>query len=106
MATDEQIEQEITEKGLSASRVKLDELHEKIVDVEVVKFVSKSGQVLRWAVLTMENGFAVVGKPSCSVSPKNDDIELGMKIAVQNSHDEVWELEGYALKQRLFEENK
>jgi len=101
--TDASIEQEIKEKGLNAPRVTLEGLHNKIDDVEIVKFISKTGQVLRWAVLTMENGFAVVGKPSCSVSPENDDPELGEKIAIQNSQDEVWALEGYALKQKLFD---
>ncbi len=100
---DEAIEQEITKKNLNAPRVTLDGLHEKIADVEISKFVSRTGQVLRWAVLTMENGFAVVGKPSCSVSPENDDAELGEKIAIVNSQNEVWALEGYALKQHLFE---
>ncbi len=99
---DEQIEQEIKDKGLSAPRVTLEGLHEKIADIEICKFVSKTGQVLRWAVLTMQNGFAVVGKPSCSVSPANDNAELGEKIAISNSQNEVWALEGYALKDRLF----
>jgi len=101
---DNAIEKEIKEKGLNAPRVTLDGLHDKIASVEIAKFVSKTGQVLRWAVLTMENGFAVVGKPSCSVSPENDDAQLGEKIAIKNSQDEVWVLEGYALKQKLFEE--
>ena len=100
---DEAIEQEIKEKGLTAPRVTLEGMHEKIVDVEIAKFVSKTGQVLRWAVLNMENGFSVVGKHSCSVSPENDDAALGEKIAVQNSQDEVWALEGYALKQKIFD---
>lgn len=98
---DAEIEKEITDKGLNAPRVTLDGLHDKIEDVEICKFVSKTGQVLRWAVLTMQNGFAVVGKPSCSVSPENDNAELGEKIAITNSQDEVWALEGYALKDRL-----
>lgn len=100
---DNEVEQEIQDKGLNAPRVTLDNLHKKISDVEIVKHVSKSGQVLRWAVLTMENGFAVVGKPSCSVSSENDDTGLGEKIAIENSQDEVWALEGYALKQKLYE---
>jgi len=100
---DKQIEQEIQEKGLNAPRVTLDNMHKAIKSVEIVKHVSIGGQVLRWAVLTMVNGFAVTGKPSCSVSPENDDQDLGEKIAVQNAQDEVWALEGYALKQKLHE---
>lgn len=101
---DQDIEKEIVEKGLNAPRVTLDGLHKKIADVEIVKHVTKTGQTLRWAVLTMENGFAIVGKPSCSVSQENDNAELGEKIAIDNSQGQVWELEGYALKQKLYNE--
>ena len=100
---DKEIENEIQEKGPTAPRVTLNGMHEKITGSEIVKHISATGQVLRWAVLTMENGFAVTGKPSCSVSPENDDAELGEKIALQNAQDEVWALEGYALKQKLYE---
>lgn len=100
-----EIEQEIQAKGLNAPRVTPENLHKAIKDVEIVKHVSTSGQTLRWAVLTMQNGFAVTGKPSCSVSPENDNQELGEKIAIQNAQDEVWALEGYALKQKLYEAN-
>ncbi len=101
---DNAIEKEIQDKGLTAPRVTLDGLHDKIKGVEICKFVSASGQVMRWAVLQMENGFAVTGKPSCAVSSENDDQELGIKIAISNAQDEVWALEGYLLKQKLFEE--
>ncbi len=101
---DKAIEKEIQDKGLTAPRVTLDGLHDKIKGVEICKFVSASGQVMRWAVLQMENGFAVTGKPSCAVSSENDDEELGEKIAISNAQDEVWALEGYLLKQKLFEE--
>ena len=98
---DKKIEEIIAEKNLNAPRVTLDGLHKKIVDVEIVKHISRAGQVLRWAVLTMENGFAVTDKPSCSVSPENDDEELGEKIAISNAQNEVWALEGYLLKEDI-----
>ena len=58
-------------------------------------------KVLRWAVLTTRNGFAVVGKPSASVSVENDNAEVGEKIAILNSRDEVWPLMGYELQSKL-----
>lgn len=100
---EKKLEQEIQDKGLTAPRVTLDGLHDKIKGVEICKFVSASGQVMRWAVLQMENGFAVTGKPSCAVSSENDDQDLGEKIAISNAQDEVWALEGYLLKQKLHE---
>lgn len=95
------IEQEFQTKGLTAPRLTPADIEANIVDTEIVKHVSKTGQVLRWAVLTTRNGFAVVGKPSCAVSAANDNAEIGEKVAIENSREELWPLMGYALKERL-----
>lgn len=98
---DRKLEQEIQSKGLNAPRVTLAQLDANIADTEIVKHVSRTGQVLRWAILTTQNGFAVVGKPSVSVSPENDNAEIGEKVAIDNSRNELWPLMGYALKEYL-----
>lgn len=95
------IEQDILQKNLTAPRVTLAELEANIVETEVVKHVSTSGKVLRWAVLTLRNGFAATGKPSCSASVENDNEEIGNKVAIANAKDSVWELMGYELHSRL-----
>jgi hypothetical protein len=97
---DQEVEAAVQAKGLNAPRVTLAELQANIADTEIVKHVSKTGQVLRWAVLTTQNGFAVVGRPSVSVSPENDDEDIGKRIAVDNATNELWPLMGYALKER------
>ena len=99
--TDKAIEQEIQAKGLTAPRVTLADIEANVVDTEIVKHISKTGQVLRWAVLTTRNGFAVVGKPSCAVSSANDNAEIGEKVAVENSREELWPLMGYELRSNL-----
>lgn len=99
--TDNQIEQEIQAKGLTAPRITLADLNANIVHTEIVKHVSQSGQVLRWAVLTVKNGHAVHGEPSCSVSPENDNAEIGEKIAVENARRALWPLMGYELRSKL-----
>lgn len=103
---DEAIEQEIQDKKLTAPRVTSSDIGANIADVEIVKHVTKSGQVLRWAILTTQNGFAVVGRPSASASSENDDADIGARIAVDNSRNELWPLMGYALKQKIYEANK
>jgi hypothetical protein len=100
---DQEIEQEITTKNLTAPRVTLSDVNHNIKHIEYVKHVSPSGQVLRWAVITANNGFAIVGKPSCAISAENDNAELGEKIALDNSRDMMWELMGYALRSKLVE---
>ena len=98
---DQAIEQAVLDKGLTAPRVSLTDLEANIAETEIVKRVSKSGQVLRWAVLTTRNGFSVAGKPSCSASSANDNQEIGEKIAINNARRELWPLMGYALKEQL-----
>ena len=90
---------------MTAPRVTPDDLQANIVDTEIVKFVSKSGQILRWAVLTTRNGFAVVGDPSCAVSSENDNPAIGEETAIKNSREQLWPLMGYALKERLSKTN-
>ena len=94
---DQTIEQEIQAKGLTAPRITPADIESNIIDVEIVKHISKSGKVLRWAVLTTRNGFAVAGKPSCAVSSANDNAEIGERVAIENSKEELWPLMGYEL---------
>lgn len=101
MSTDQTIEEEIQAKGLTAPRVTPSDIQAEILSVDIVAFTAPSGQVLRWAVLTTRNGYAVTGRPSVAVSSANDDEELGKKIAIDNAVSELWPLMGYALKQRL-----
>lgn len=98
---DTQIEQAIQAKGLTAPRVTPDDLEKNIVHTDIVKHVSQSGQVLRWAVLTTRNGFAVTGRPSASVSPENDRAEIGEQVAIENARQELWPIMGYELRSKL-----
>lgn len=98
---DQDIENKIVAKGLTAPRVTLQSIKDKIKHVEYAKHVSYGGQILRWCIITMENGFGVTGNPSVAVSPENDNEELGEKIAYDNAFNEIWKLEGYALKEKL-----
>ncbi|MEE9871771.1 MAG: Gp49 family protein [Delftia lacustris] len=99
--TEQSIEAEIQAKGLTAPRVTPADLQANIVHTEIVKHISPSGQVLRWAVLTTRNGFAVTGRPSASVSSSNDNEEIGKKVAIDNAMQELWPLMGYELRSKL-----
>lgn len=100
---DKSVEQEIQAKGLNAPRITPADIEANISDIEIVKHVTKSGKVLRWAIITAQNGFAVVGKPSASVSVENDNEEVGAKVATANSREEMWPLMGYELQGKLAE---
>jgi len=53
--------------------------------------------------LTLVNGFNVVGYSSCA-SIENFNKEIGEKVARTNARDKIWDLEGYLLKQKLYED--
>jgi ribosomal protein S5 len=97
----ESIDDQAKRLGLNAPRVSEADLNENIVDIEIVKHEAKSGQILRWAVITTKSGFAVTGEPSASVSPANDRAELGEKYAIENAKKTLWRHMGYALHQKL-----
>lgn len=57
---------------------------------------------LTLCILTLKNGFFVTGESAC-LDISNYDQEIGKKIAFERALNKIWELEGYLLKQRLFE---
>lgn len=116
---DNDIEQEIQDKGLTAPRVTPADIEANIVGEyyftaqEGVEGASKIAVgydfksdpakhlgLLTFCVLVLRNGFTVTGESACA-SPENFDAELGRKIARQNAVNKVWPLMGYALKERL-----
>ena len=100
MSRDKEIEKEIQDKGLTAPRLTPD-LIESVVAKEEYHILT---DVLTVCVLTLKNGFTVTGESACA-SPENFDKELGEKIARRNASDKIWSLEGYLLKQRLYEQS-
>lgn len=101
MPSDQQLEEKIVEAKATAPRVTLEEFEANIVDTEIVRHVTKTGSILRWAVLTVKNGFSITGKPSASVSAENDRPAIGEEIAIENARNELWALMGYALAEKL-----
>lgn len=98
MSTELEIEKEIQAKGLNAPRLTPDLIESKIVKEEYYLLTD----VLTVCVLTLENGFTVTGESACA-SPANYNKEIGDRIARDNAKEKIWVLEGYLLKQKLFE---
>jgi hypothetical protein len=55
--------------------------------------------------LRLKNGFIAVGH-STPIREENFDAELGRRVARENAIKNIWQLEGYLLKQKLHEETK
>lgn len=126
MSTISDTEQEIQDKGLTAPRVTLAQIEGCIayeyyingaqipsITTAVLGVTCKQVPtyiditplaLLTLCVLVLKNGFTVIGESACA-SAENFDAELGRKIARQKAIDKIWMLEGYALKQRLYDGN-
>ena len=98
--SEQEIEKEIQAKGLVAPRLTPDSIDDAIKYVAYHVF---NGSCLTVCCLTLKNDFTVTGESACA-SPENFDRAIGEKIAFNNARDKVWALEGYLLKQRLFED--
>lgn len=121
--SNEDIEEEIIAKGLTAPRVTLKDIEaviayeyyitgDQIHDVTTIVLGLAYKNVpdpevtmmrLTLCVLVLKNGFTVTGESAC-VSPENFNAERGRKVARQNAISKVWMLEGYRLKQEMFDE--
>lgn len=100
MTTEQNIEKEIVSKGLNAPRLTPDHIDSVIIGETYTNLPDGRTVVCQ---LTLQNGFTVDGKSAC-VSKENFDQEIGNKIARTNAREKIWELEGYLLKQKLFEQ--
>lgn len=120
MATDNEIEQEIQVKELTAPRITPADIDDNIVSehyftadegvcgsyremVEMGRNLQQPVEalsLLTFCVLVMRNGFTVTGESACA-SPENFDAEIGRKIARQNAVQKIWPLMGYELRSKL-----
>lgn len=96
-----EIEQAIQDKGLTAARITPEDINAAIKGEQYHVF---EGSCLTVCCLTLKNGFTVVGESACA-SPENFDALIGRKIAYENARNKVWALEGYRLKQKLYEQS-
>lgn len=98
--SEQAIEQEIQDKNLNAPRLTPADIDAAIVGKAFHVF---PGTTVTVCCLTLVNGFNVLGE-SAAASIENFDVEIGQKIAFENARQKVWPLEGYLLKQRLFQQ--
>ena len=112
--SDQDIEQGIQAKGLTAPRVTPADIEANIRaetyftafdgfmadDRDMAVQDADALKLLTFCVLVLRNGFTVSGESACA-SPENFDAEIGRKIARQNAVSRIWPLMGYELRSRL-----
>ncbi len=101
MPSEKEIEKELQDKGLNAPR-----LTPQLIDksISYSEYFRVNNTTVTICAIVLKNGFTVIGE-SAAVSMDNFDEAMGKKIAFDNARDKIWALEGYLLKQKLFEES-
>lgn len=94
---DQDLEQRLQELGANAPRLTPDRIMSKI---QKEQFIHLPGSTLTICVLTLVNGYELVGHSACA-SPENYNKEIGEKLAKERAVRQIWELEGYVLKNQL-----
>ncbi|MHB8098098.1 MAG: Gp49 family protein [Sulfuricurvum sp.] len=96
--TELEIEQTIISKRLTAPRLLPSDIDNVIKYKEFWVVPNTSTTV---CALILQNNYVVIGK-SAAASLANFDEELGKSIAFDNAREQIWGLEGYLLKDKLF----
>lgn len=56
-------------------------------------------------IIILENGFKVEGVSAC-VDPANYNEQIGRECAYENAFEKIWEIEGYLLRQAMWEKDE
>lgn len=91
-------EQMIRESGATALRLNPQHIESTIVG----ELYTRPTGTLTVCVLTLRNGTLVTGESAC-VSPENFNETIGRKVAREDAFRKIWALEGYLLKERLYQ---
>jgi hypothetical protein len=100
MSNEQNLEQRINELNLNAPRLRPADIDEVIIGGSYT--VMPSGKTIVCE-LTLRNGFTVRGEAS-AVSKENFNEEIGRRVSEEKAREKIWELEGYLLAQRLYEQ--
>lgn len=82
-----------------AERVTLDNMKARIKSEEYIHPADAAHMTI--AVITLDNGYILVGK-SAPADPTNFDAGLGQRFAYEDALRQMWPLEGYLLREKLY----
>jgi len=94
------IEAQIQAKNLNAPRITPADIDATIKYVEYWVVPNTTTTV---CAMILQNNYVLVGT-SAAASMANFDQEIGRNIAYRNAREQIWHLQGYLLKQKLYEQ--
>lgn len=83
------------------NRVTLASMRSKVKSEEYIHPIACPTMTI--AAIEMQNGFVLVGK-SAPADPNNFDKSLGKQFAMEDAMRQLWQLEGYLLREKLANE--
>lgn len=102
--TDRQHEQSIEDiiqaKGLTAPRIKPEDLDAAIDPNAPVQYHVFPGTTTTVCLVTLKNGYTITGESACA-DPANFDEEIGREVAFKAARNKLWPLLGFLLKDSL-----
>lgn len=102
-ATDEQMQAKVDALPNPAPRL-TPELIQAVIKDEVYTRLPDSNTTV--CQLHLQNGFTVLGVNMGSVDPANYDQKIGCEYAYKDAVNKIWQLEGYLLAERLYQERE
>ena len=67
--------------------------------------VARNLSLVTICIILLENGFKVEGVSAC-VDPANYNEQKGRECAYENAFKKIWEIEGYLLRQAMYEKDE
>jgi hypothetical protein len=68
------------------------------------EYIIIPGTTVTICTVTLKNGFVVTGESACA-SPENFNVAEGDRYAFEKCINKIWELEGYLLKEKLYQDS-
>lgn len=89
------VDEQIVQSGKTAARITPADVDAAIKEEEFIVHGT-----LTICVLTLNNGFKVIGESACA-SPENFDAAVGQRVSRDKAKEKIWPLLGYQLRTRL-----
>lgn len=97
---DKELDKAIAERPYE--KVTVEGLNAKIVKTDYIILPNSTVTLCN---ITLENGFSVRGESAC-VDSRNFNKSIGEQLAHKQAFNKLWELEGYLLAERKWQESK
>ena len=82
-----------------SNKVTLDQIKSILDSAETEEIVFWDKEVV--VSYKLYNGFTIIGRGAC-VDPVNFNIEIGRTVAREQAENKLWELEGYLLQNKVY----